>query len=83
MRAETVLDIKRWGNNLGVRLPQAVAVAADLHCNQRVKITVENGSVIITPVTETPTLGEMIASFDPARHGEEVMVTDSVGAEVW
>ena len=26
--SEAVLDIKKWGNNLGVRLPAAVARAA-------------------------------------------------------
>jgi len=83
MRTETVLDIKQWGNNLGVRLPRAVATAAHLHCNQRVKIAVEKGRVIISPVAETPTLAEMIASFDPARHGAEVMSTEPVGAEIW
>jgi len=83
MRTETVLDIKQWGNNLGVRLPRAVASAAHLQCDQRVKIAVEKGCVIITPVTETPTLAEMIASFDPTRHGAEVMVTKPVGVEVW
>jgi len=83
MRAETVLDIKQWGNNLGVRLPRAVARAAHLHCDQRVKIAVDKGRVIITPVTETPTLAEMIASFNPTRHGTEAMVTEPVGVEVW
>jgi antitoxin MazE len=83
MRTETVLEIKQWGNNLGVRLPRAVASAAHLHCDQRVKISVEKGRVIISPVTETPTLAEMIASFDPTRHGAEVMVTKPVGVEVW
>ena len=33
------LDIKPWGNNLGVRLPAAVARAAQLRANQRVRIT--------------------------------------------
>jgi antitoxin MazE len=54
-----------------------------LHCNQRVKVAVENGRVIISPVAETPTLAEMIASFDPARHGAEVMIAEPVGAEIW
>jgi antitoxin MazE len=39
---EAVLDIKQWGNNLGVRLPAAVARAAHLHVNQRVRISVED-----------------------------------------
>lgn len=32
----TVLNIKHWGNNLGVRLPAAIASAAHLHADQRV-----------------------------------------------
>ena len=83
-QAESVLDIKQWGNNLGVRLPQAVARAAHLHRDQRVRITVEGGCVVITPVAGvTPSLDEMIASFDPARHGGEVMVTGPIGVEEW
>jgi antitoxin MazE len=35
---EAILDIKKWGNNLGVRLPAAVARAAQLHVDQRVHI---------------------------------------------
>ena len=82
-QVETVLDIKQWGNNLGVRLPQAVARAAHLHRDQRVRVSVEGGRVVITPIGVTPTLDEMIASFDPARHGGEVMVADPVGVEEW
>ena len=33
---EAILDIKPWGNNLGVRIPAAVARVAKLHANQRV-----------------------------------------------
>ena len=34
---EAVLSIKHWGNNLGVRLPQSVARAAQLHADQQVR----------------------------------------------
>ena len=51
---EAILDIKHWGNNLGVRLPAAVAREAHLHADQRVRITVESGRVIITPVQDAP-----------------------------
>jgi antitoxin MazE len=82
---ETVLDIKHWGNNLGVRLPAAVARAARLHADQRVRITVEEGRVIITPLQDAPlTLEQRLARFDRERHGGEVMATgDPLGAERW
>lgn len=81
---EAVLDIKQWGNNLGVRLPVAVAREAHLHVDQRVRVAVEGGRVIITPVTDVPlTLAQRLARFDPARHGGEVMASQAMGAERW
>lgn len=82
--AEAILDIKHWGNNLGVRLPAAVAKAAHLHADQRVQVSVEDGRVIITPLDGGAlTLEQRLARFDPARHGGEVMAVTPVGAERW
>ena len=81
---EAVLDIKQWGNNLGVRLPAAVAREANLHVDQRVRVTVQGGNVVITPVAEPPlTLEQRLALYDPARHGGEVMAAEPLGAETW
>jgi antitoxin MazE len=82
---EAVLDLKQWGNNLGVRLPVNVARAAHLHVDQRVRVAVEEGRVIITPVADALlTLEQRLARFDPARHGGEVMATgEPLGAEKW
>jgi antitoxin MazE len=81
----TVLDIKHWGNNLGVRLPAAVARAAHLHADQRVRITVEGERVIITPIRdEVLSLEQRLTRFDPARHCGEAMASDeALGAEKW
>ncbi|THF67061.1 AbrB/MazE/SpoVT family DNA-binding domain-containing protein [Pseudothauera nasutitermitis] len=80
-----VLDIKHWGNNLGVRLPAAIANAARLHADQRVSITVEDERVIITPIRdEALSLEQRLARFDPQQHGGEAMLVDeTLGAEQW
>jgi antitoxin MazE len=82
---EVMLDIKQWGNNLGVRLPAAIAREAHLHVHQRVRISVEEGLITIAPIQDVPlTLGQRLAAFDPARHGGEAMQSSvSVGAEKW
>ena len=81
---EAVLDIKQWGNNLGVRLPTAVAREAHLHVDQRVRVSVQGGNVVITPVTESPlTLEQRLALYDPTRHGGEVMASEPLGVEKW
>ena len=82
---EAVLDIKQWGNSLGVRLPAAVARAAHLHVDQRVRVSVDGDQVVITPLTDVHlSLEQRLAAYDPARHGGEVMGTShAVGAERW
>ena len=79
-----VLDIKRWGNNLGVRLPVGLAREAKLYADQRVSIEVDNGRVIITPLeTKLHSLEQRLAQFDASRHGGELMVDRQRGAETW
>jgi antitoxin MazE len=73
---EVTLDIKQWGNNLGVRLPVAIAREAHLHVHQRVNVAVVDNQVIITPVGEDAlTLEQRLSLFDSARHSGEVMTT--------
>jgi len=83
--AEAILDIKHWGNSLGVRLPAAVARAARLRVDEKVRLTVSDGCVIITPLRDQhPSLEDRLASFDPARHGGEALPADGLtGAERW
>ena len=82
---EAVLYSKKWGKNLGVRLPTAIAREAHLHADQRVRVSVESGQVVIRPITDDRlTLEQRLAHFDPARHGGEFMTTDEfLGAECW
>ena len=82
---EAVLDIKQWGNSLGMRLPSLVAKAAHLHLDQRVRLVVEDGRVIITPVDDDiDSLEQRLKKFDRVKHGGEVMETaEPAGVEVW
>jgi antitoxin MazE len=81
---EAILDIKRWGNSLGVRLPVAVARAAHLHEDQSVRISVEDGLVVLRPIKQVElSLEQRLAQFDPERHGGELMQTQRIGAERW
>ena len=80
--SEAMLEIKTWGNSLGVRIPSAVARAARLKANQPVKLTVEHGRVIVTPQSPRPlTLNERLERYDPALHGGEAMAAPLIGTE--
>ncbi len=41
---EVILDIKAWGNNLGVRLPASIAREAHLIVDRRVRLSNEGSS---------------------------------------
>ncbi len=83
--AEVVLDIKQWGNNLGVRLPAIIAREARLRADQRVRVSVKGNQVMITPMEDADlTLAQRLEKFDSVRHGGEVMISgEAVGAERW
>lgn len=51
---EAVLELKTRGNSLGMRIPSAVVRAARLQANQSVKLSVEDGRLIITRQTPKP-----------------------------
>jgi antitoxin MazE len=82
---EVTLDIKKWGNSLGVRLPAAIAREAHLHSDQRVRLSIVDKKIIITPIiSDQLTLEQRLANFDPVIHGGEVMsVSEHLGAEKW
>lgn len=83
--AEVILDIKQWGNNLGVRLPATIAREARLSANQRVRVSVKGKQVMISPVEEVNlTLAQRLEKFDAVRHGGDAMISsDLLGAERW
>jgi antitoxin MazE len=77
---QAILQVKYWGNSLGLRLPASVAKLLHIHVNQQVKLTVEDERIIIAPIKET--LDEKLARFDPQRHGGEMMTPKApLGAE--
>lgn len=82
---EVELNIKQWGNNLGVRLPAAITRETHLKAHQRVSVSVKNGQIIIKPIEDIPlTLEQRLALFNPSQHGGEVMVpAQALGAENW
>lgn len=78
------LTIRKWGNNLAVRIPTSIARSANFTEGQPVEITVHEMGVMVKPVgVPKLTLAEKLALFDPAKHGGEVMVTGRVGKEVF
>lgn len=81
---ESTLKIKPWGNGLGVRITAHVARAAGLSADTEVKLTVEEGRLLIEPTAKRKlTLAEKLKAYNPDKHGGEFVVAGRVGAESW
>jgi len=75
--------IRKWGNSRAVRLPKAVLEMADLHENDRVKIKVQDGKLIISPVKKHKTLEERIAGYKRDYQCSEWNTGKPAGKEVF
>lgn len=68
--------IERWGKGLGLRLPAEISKAVQLQVGQRVSISIEGRSIILTPCKpcepSSISLADRLAQFDPVRHGGEI-----------
>lgn len=83
MREEiTRAAVNQWGNGLAVRLTKSVARIAGVKEGTRVRVVAQRGRIVIETESREPTLEEMLAAFDPKRHGGELMAFEPVGTEV-
>ena len=76
------LMVQKWGNSLAVRIPAAIARSVHFQLGSVVELAVQDGGVFVKSIGErTPSLDERLKSFDPQKHGGEVMVSSRVGEE--
>jgi antitoxin MazE len=64
--------ISRWGNSLAIRLPRRIAERAGLAEGTPVDITVEGGSLRITPAAPRYRLDDLLARITPDTLPDEI-----------
>jgi len=77
------LQIGKWGNSLGIRLPKHVLEALHLGAKDRVSYAVEDGKLILRPVPfqKKYTLEELLAQVE--EQSDEISWGKPKGEEVW
>ncbi len=75
-------QISAWGNGLALRLTKPMAKIVGVTEGSLVRVTVKPGRIVIETEAE-PTLDQMLASFDPKKHGGEVMAGRARGVEAF
>jgi antitoxin MazE len=77
-----VSQISAWGNGLAFRLTKPMAKVAGVTEGSPIRVTVNPGRIVIETEAE-PTLEQMLAAFDPKKHGGEMMSDCAVGEEAF
>jgi antitoxin MazE len=76
--------VQKWGNSLAVRIPKSFASQSHLAQNSVVEMTVENGRIILLPLSPPGvTLSHLLEGVTTDNlHGETETGT-SAGQESW
>ena len=80
-RAET--SLARWGTSLAVRIPKAIAEAAELKAGDALEIDLQDGVLIIQPMGSKPTLEQLLERITPENCHPATTWGPAVGNEVW
>ena len=75
--------VARWGNSLAIRVPAALAEEMALREGSEIDLSVDDGELKGRPVSDIPTLEELLASVTPGETHGEVDWGPPVGKEVW
>jgi antitoxin MazE len=74
--------VKKWGNSLGIRIPNLIVREFSLKDGSLVNINDRGQEIIIKPVYKNK-LSEMLSLINDQNIHEEVKTTGPIGKEAW
>jgi antitoxin MazE len=74
--------IKKWGNSLGIRIPNLIVRELSLKDGSFVNIDGKENEIIIRPVRKGK-LSEILCQINEQNIHEEINATGPVGKEIW
>ncbi|QKY71383.1 AbrB/MazE/SpoVT family DNA-binding domain-containing protein [Lentibacillus sp. CBA3610] len=74
---------QKWGNSIGVRIPQKIAKKYNIVNGSELEISEDNQGIILKPVSKEPSLEELMAGITKENQHEEINWGKPEGNEVW
>ena len=83
-----IIEFRKWGNSLAVRIPKPLADAVRASDGKRVEIKVENGTLVLRPIVKPArksryTLDDLLRGMTRDNVPQEVDWGLRRGNEVW
>lgn len=73
-----------WNGALGLRIPDPLAAAAHLKPHAMVDVVVQNGQLVVTPMSSLANrLNDLLAQVTDENLHEEIESGPAVGREAW
>lgn len=76
-------QVKKWGNSLGIRIPQSFAIQIGLQENSLVDLELKSGQLIIKPKSRRYSLDQLLSKVTTSNVHEETDWGYAVGNEEW
>jgi antitoxin MazE len=74
--------IKKWGNSLGIRIPNLIVREMSLRDGSFVNIDGKENEIIIKPIQKSK-LSEILSQINEQNIHEEISAAGPVGKEIW
>ena len=74
--------VKKWGNSLGIRIPNLIVRELSLKEGTYVDINDRGKKIVIKPIRKNR-LSEMLSNINDQNLHEEIDTGEPVGKEVW
>jgi len=74
--------VKKWGNSLGVRIPNLIVRELSLKDGTLVDINDKGNAIIIKPIQKNK-LSEMLSNINEQNMHKEIEAEGPVGKEIW
>jgi antitoxin MazE len=76
--------VQKWGNSLALRIPKSFALESALEPDTEVDLTLVEGKLVITPVTQPSySLEQLLEGVTKENTHAEIDTGQSVGNEAW
>jgi antitoxin MazE len=76
------VNVARWGNSLGLRIPKDIAEQAGLQAGSRVEIEAADGRVVISRAKPRYVLADLLKDMTPEAMHEAFDWGPDVGREI-
>jgi antitoxin MazE len=74
--------VQKWGNSLGIRIPNLIVREFSLKNGSVVNINDNGNEIVIKPVKKNR-LSEMLEKINDQNIHQEIITTGPVGKEIW